>query len=200
MARALIISAIAAAEADAPAGHVVALAHRRELDAHVDRAGRGQKARRLVAVERHVGVGEIADHHEAVPAWPASRPRRKNGCSTHGRRRIVRVVEDHAASAAGTGARRCRRCSTGTSRCRALPARSRCRTPAPPSRRGSGKYGAGTIAVSPGPIIARHMWLKPSFEPRQTITSSSGSSRTPNCLKYFAATSRRRLAMPFDLL
>ena len=30
------------------------------------------------------------------------------------------------------------------------------------------------------------MWLKPSFEPRQTITSSSGSSRTPNRLKYFA--------------
>ena len=49
-----------------------------------------------------------------------------------------------------------------------------------------GKYGAGTIAVSPGPIIARHMWLKPSFEPRQTMTSSSGSSRTPNRLKYFA--------------
>ena len=43
-----------------------------------------------------------------------------------------------------------------------------------------GKYGAGTIAVSPGPIIARHMWLKPSLEPRHTITSSSGSSRTPN--------------------
>ena len=42
-----------------------------------------------------------------------------------------------------------------------------------------GKYGAGTSAVSPGPIIARHMWLKPSLDPRQTITSSSVSSRTP---------------------
>ena len=25
--------------------------------------------------------------------------------------------------------------------------------------------GAGTIAVSPGPSRARHMWLNPSFEP-----------------------------------
>ncbi|MEZ6048337.1 MAG: hypothetical protein R3C11_22740 [Planctomycetaceae bacterium] len=26
-----------------------------------------------------------------------------------------------------------------------------------------GKVGEGTIAVSPGPIRARHMWLKPSL-------------------------------------
>jgi hypothetical protein len=55
------------------------------------------------------------------------------------------------------------------------------------------------MAVSPGPISARHMWLKPSFEPRQTITSS-GSSRTPYFLKYLLATSRRRFKMPLDLL
>ena len=64
----------------------------------------------------------------------------------------------------------------------------------------TGKYGAGTIAVSPGPISARHMWLKPSFEPRQTITSLSGSSRTPYLRKYLPATSRRRLRMPLVLL
>ena len=44
---------------------------------------------------------------------------------------------------------------------------------------GPERTGPGTIAVSPGPISARHMWLKPSFEPRQTIISLSGSSRTP---------------------
>ncbi len=35
---------VAAAEADAPAGHVVALAHRGELDADVGRAGRRQES------------------------------------------------------------------------------------------------------------------------------------------------------------
>ena len=63
-----------------------------------------------------------------------------------------------------------------------------------------GSEGAGVIAVSPGPIKARHMWLKPSFEPRQTMTSDSGSSRTPYFVRYLLATSRRRFKMPFDLL
>ena len=44
---------VAAAEADPPAGHVVALAHRGELDAHLLRPRRGQEARRLIAVEGH---------------------------------------------------------------------------------------------------------------------------------------------------
>ena len=48
------------------------------------------------------------------------------------------------------------------------------RRPGPRHRCGPGKYGAGTIAVSPGPISARHMWLKPSFEPRQTIDFALG--------------------------
>ncbi len=34
-----------------------------------------------------------------------------------------------------------------------------------------GKLGAGTSAVSPGPSRARHMWLKPSFEPIVATTS-----------------------------
>ena len=35
--------AVAAAEADPPAGHAVAFAHRRQFDADVDRAGRGEE-------------------------------------------------------------------------------------------------------------------------------------------------------------
>src|SRR5437764_862342 len=59
---------IAAAIADAPAGHVVALAHRREFDADVFRPRRGKKAGRLIAVECHVGIREVANDHEAVTA------------------------------------------------------------------------------------------------------------------------------------
>ena len=56
------------------------------------------------------------------------------------------------------------------------------------------------MAVSPGPIRAKHMWLKPSFEPRQTMISLSGSSRTPYFFRYLLATSRRRFMMPVDWL
>src|SRR6266436_10098457 len=41
-----------------------------------------------------------------------------------------------------------------------------------------GNDGAGTMAVSPGPRRARHMWLKTSLEPRPASTSVSGSSCT----------------------
>src|SRR6476620_1706003 len=59
---------IAAAIADAPAGHVVALAHGCEFDTYVLRAGRGQKTWRLIAIECYVGVSKIADDHETVTA------------------------------------------------------------------------------------------------------------------------------------
>jgi hypothetical protein len=59
-----------------------------------------------------------------------------------------------------------------------------------------GNVGAGTIAVSPGPISARHMWLNPSFDPKQAMISFSGFSRAPYLRKYRAETSFRRLAMP----
>ncbi len=52
------------------------------------------------------------------------------------------------------------------------------------------------MAVSPGPIKARHMWLNPSLLPMQTMISWSGSSRTPCVLRYLLATSRRKLSMP----
>src|SRR3954471_10497907 len=60
----------------------------------------------------------------------------------------------------------------------------------------AGKAGSGTIAVSPGPSIARHMWLKPSFEPIVAMTSVSGSSSTPYFFLYFFAASFRRPAIP----
>jgi len=63
-----------------------------------------------------------------------------------------------------------------------------------------GKNGAGIIAVSPGPINARHMCEKPSLLPKQAMISVSGSSPTPYLRWYLLATSRRRFSSPFDLL
>ena len=53
-------------ESDAPAGHVVALRQREELDGDVFCAGDFKHAGRLVAVEGDVGVGEVVDEMEAV--------------------------------------------------------------------------------------------------------------------------------------
>ena len=58
--------------------------------------------------------------------------------------------------------------------------------------------GEGMTAVSPGPISARQIWLKPSFEPMQAMISSSGFSRAPYRFQYRLATSRRRLPMPLE--
>ncbi len=55
---------------------------------------------------------------------------------------------------------------------------------------------AGTIAVSPGPTSARHMWLKPSFDPRHTNHFALGVEPHAVLLEILAATSRRRLKMP----
>src|SRR5262244_338270 len=53
-------------EADAPAGHVVALRHREELDRDFARAGHLQDRRALVTVEHDVGVSEIVRHEDVV--------------------------------------------------------------------------------------------------------------------------------------
>ena len=55
-------------EADAPAGHVVGLREREELDGDIFGAGNLKDAGRLVAVEGDVGVGEVLDEPEAVLA------------------------------------------------------------------------------------------------------------------------------------
>ena len=57
---------IADHEADAPAGHVVALREGEELDGDVFGAGNFEDAGRLVAVEDEVGVGEVVDEVDAV--------------------------------------------------------------------------------------------------------------------------------------
>ena len=146
-------------------------------------ARRGQKARRLVAVEGHVGIGEVADHHEAVAAGQLHHLDEELRLDRH-RRRIVRIVDDQQLRPgiqvlAGVGDVRQELFAVGH-----FQRDARCPTASATAYTWTGKYGAGTIAVSPGPISARHMWLKPSFEPRQTITSLSGSSRTPYFLKY----------------
>src|SRR5690606_10540397 len=58
--------AVADHEADAPARHVVALAHGEELDRDVARAGHLHDRRRLVAVEDDVGIGEVVHHQDVV--------------------------------------------------------------------------------------------------------------------------------------
>src|SRR4030095_9981504 len=58
--------AVAAAEGQAPARHVVGLRGREELHAHVLGAGHLEEGRRRVAVEVDVRVGEVVHHHEAV--------------------------------------------------------------------------------------------------------------------------------------
>jgi hypothetical protein len=46
-------------EAEPPAGHPVRLRHREHLDADLLRAGRGEEALRLAAVEDEVAIGEV---------------------------------------------------------------------------------------------------------------------------------------------
>src|SRR4029077_10833242 len=49
-----------------PARHVVALGKRKEFDSHFFSAGHLEKARRMVAVKRNIGDGEIMDHDQFV--------------------------------------------------------------------------------------------------------------------------------------
>ena len=73
----------------APAGHVVALREREDLDADVERAGRREEAGRDVAVESQLGVRVVVHHENVVLARERDdlrrrtrrgRPRR-SGCS-----------------------------------------------------------------------------------------------------------------------
>jgi len=57
---------VAGHKADPPAGHVVALGEREELDRDVLGARHLQDRRRHVAVEHDVRIGEIVDHPDAV--------------------------------------------------------------------------------------------------------------------------------------
>ena len=84
---------VAGAEAEPPAGHVVALAHGRRLDADLLGSRHAQEARRLVAVEADVAVGEIVDDHEAEPLGQGDHVHEEIALD-HRRRRVVREVED----------------------------------------------------------------------------------------------------------
>ena len=134
--------AVAGREADPPAGHVVALGHRRELAADALGPLDRQEARRLVAVEADVAVGEVVDHEEAVLL------RQRDDLLEEGRlddrgRRVVRVVQDQDLGPRDTGSRRSGRCSPGRPSRRGRPARSRWPRPGRWRGRGSGSWAPG---------------------------------------------------------
>src|SRR6185437_12977448 len=61
-------------ESDAPAGHVVALRQSEELDGDFLGAGDLKDARRPVAIEGNVGVGDVVDEVEAILACQLDEP------------------------------------------------------------------------------------------------------------------------------
>ncbi len=85
--------AVADGEADPPARHVVALRQREELDADVLRARHLQEARRLVAVEDEVGVGEVVHDQQLVLARELDDALEEGEVDDLGGR-VVREVED----------------------------------------------------------------------------------------------------------
>ena len=138
-----------------------------------------QEARRLVAVEADVAVGEVVDHDEAVLLGQVDDLLEERLLDDRGRR-VVRVVEDQdlgpgvqaLADPGDVGQERLRvadveRDHVGRGQRDGVDVDREARAP-------------GTSAVSPGPSRARHMWLKPSFEPIVATTSWSGSRLTPN--------------------
>ena len=75
-ARAATSSAVADHEADAPAGHVVALLSVKNSDRHVLAPEHLHDGQRLPAVEHDVGIGQVV-HHRCRASWPRrSRARR----------------------------------------------------------------------------------------------------------------------------
>ncbi len=84
---------IADHEADAPAGHVVALGQSEELDGDIFCAGNFEDAGRLVAVEAEVGVGEVVDEMEAVLAGQLDEAREERQVDAL-RGRVRREVDD----------------------------------------------------------------------------------------------------------
>ena len=57
---------IATAEPYSPSRHAIALRHRGHFNADVERAWRGQEARRLIAVEDDIRIRQIAHDHKTV--------------------------------------------------------------------------------------------------------------------------------------
>src|SRR5438093_416812 len=86
-------SGVAADEAETPAGHVVRLRGREDLDADVARARHLEEGRRPIAVEREVGVREIVDDHEAMLACELDDLHEEVAVHAHCRR-VVREGED----------------------------------------------------------------------------------------------------------
>ena len=84
---------VAGAETDAPAGHVVGLAHRRELDADVLGALGRQEAGGLVAVEERLAVGEVVDDLELEVLGQVHDRLEEARIDRHGGR-VVRIVQD----------------------------------------------------------------------------------------------------------
>jgi len=84
---------VAADEPHPPARHVVRLRQREDLDADVLRPGHREEGRRLVAVEREVGVREVVDHHQAVLARELHDLHEEVALDAHGRR-VVRERQD----------------------------------------------------------------------------------------------------------
>src|SRR3954464_1011057 len=59
--------AIARAEPHSPAGHVVALAHRRELNAQILCARGTEKTGRSIPIKTNLPIRKIADDHHLMP-------------------------------------------------------------------------------------------------------------------------------------
>ena len=83
---------VAGHEAEPPAGHVEALAHAVQLDADVERAGRGQEAHRL-AVEHQGGVGGVVDDDQVVGLGEGDHVLEELGRGARAGR-VVGVVDD----------------------------------------------------------------------------------------------------------
>ena len=86
-------SRIAADEAQAPAGHVVRLRGREDLDADLARARHLEERGRLVAIEGEVGVGEVVHDHQTMLAREVDDFHEEVPVDAH-RRRVVRKGED----------------------------------------------------------------------------------------------------------
>src|SRR5437660_6736140 len=84
---------VAAAEREPPAGHVVGLGEREQLDTDVLGARRLEERGRPVAVVGQIRVGEVVDDHEPVLAGEVDHPL-EEGPIHAGGRRVVRERED----------------------------------------------------------------------------------------------------------
>src|SRR2546422_6946382 len=83
---------VAAHEGEPPAGHVVRLRRREDLDADLLRPRNLEERRWLVAVEREVGVREVVDDHQPLIAREGDDFLEERAVHAHGRR-IVRERE-----------------------------------------------------------------------------------------------------------